>query len=174
MQKRTVVLIVCFVVIGLLSPQIASADDATANRSLTFSPLGFIFRVYNLNYEQALGDKLSMVVGGQFLSWNLGALGSVNAFGAIAGANYYLQGTAIEGFYVGPQASVAYATGGDPKTSAFTIGAAGLAGFKWVSSGGFTTNVSAGLAFSMPIGGEVAGLGGGIAPQLGLGLGYAW
>lgn len=161
---------------------LASAAGAT-EQVVTLNPLGFILRVYNLRYERAMTEAQSWVAGGQFLSWNLGNW-AVTGIGAAGGLRFYPRRTAPAGFYYGPEAGVAHVsvryTGPITKSSStgqgVTLSAGGLAGYQWVTGGGFAVDLSAGLTFSfggVSAGNQAAPLGG-VSPSLGLNLGYAW
>ena len=172
-------------VIVLVVPLLAGAFAVAiaAERVVSINPLGLVVGIYNLSYEGVSSDGQTYVVAGEFISWDLGDW-KLSGMGASAGLRFYPRYTAPSGFYYGPQGAVAFvsATYTDPFTletftgqgTTFSVG--GVAGYQWISQGGFAFNLSAGVAFSfgaVSAGGYTAPTSG-MSPALGFSLGYAW
>ncbi len=152
-SKKMSHLLVVLVCLGMILVAIPVSAEET--RSITVNPFGFLLGTYNAEYEQAISDKLSFTVGGNYQSLKL--LGwDFSGFGGNAGVKYYLN-TALRGAWVGGGAEISSSklsfetteplTGKTLKTEAsgtlFQI--LGLVGYKWIAGGGFTTDVALGV-----------------------------
>ena len=166
----TILSVAFILAIFVSSPQISTA--AKYNQNIAANPLGLIFGILNVTYEQQIQPKNSFTVSGFFYSydedWTGGVIGGSYRF-------YLLQEDkrAIEGFSFGPLAQIAFWSynghaaydGG----SVFYIG--GEAAYKWV----FNKNFSVEPIFSLFFGlNQLTGLGGFQSYGLGVNLGYAW
>lgn len=160
-------IIVLASVLVVLLGAVATAQSNVA----TINPLGFVFGVYNISYETAIDDNLAVQADGQYVSWDLG-FAKFSGFGAGTSLRYYPGQKAPHGFYVGPGASVVFASaeaGETDSESSTTFGASGFAGYQWITGGGFAVNLLAAVHYRFSSVDDVAGF----APGLGLNIGYA-
>lgn len=163
-------------VVSLLVVLLSTVATAQSN-VVTINPLGFVLGAYNISYETTMDESASVQIGGQYVSWELGS-GEVSGFGAGASLRYYLRQSAPHGFYIGPGGSVAFVrdtsedlgTGGSIAGTAIALGTSAIAGYQWITDGGFAVNLSAGISIIFSDLEEASG----VAPGLGFGIGYGW
>ncbi len=148
----------------LLAAPVARADSAqpaqpegtisapaaqTPQNLIDINPLSLAFGQVSLEYERALGQDASIVIGPKVLAFaGAGASSGISEFGAGVdlSLHFFPGGQALHGFWLGPQVSVAYAhvsyedAGGD---------GVGIAGFGIV---GYTFLPTDHLAISIGLG----------------------
>ncbi len=168
----SIILAVAFILaIFVSTPQVSTA--AKYNQNVAANPLGLIFGVLNVSYEQQIQPKNSFTVSGSYYSfgdWVAGTIGGSYRF-------YMMQEDkrAIEGFSFGPLAQIAFWSWNGSEYSSyeggtvFYIGAE--AAYKWVFSKNFSVEPIFSLFFPLN---QVSGLGGFQSYGLGVNLGYAW
>ena len=129
--------------------------DSGLKHDITFNPFALIFGTVSLEYEQAINPRISFYAGPSILAWN--ALGSyagesTKAYGLAAGLRFFISGSAPEGFWVGPDVSLAYAnatvTAGSTTVSAtgYGVKVSALAGYTWFFSR-FVLSLGGGFGF---------------------------
>lgn len=147
--------------------------------SLVTNPVGW-FTGLGINVEGfgSLIPKASWV-GGLRYSRTDANNGSVNTFGAEAGADYFLYGRNNEGLRIGPRLELAVGRETFQQTTTFAwAGLSGEVGYNFIATNGITGALSAG------VGGRIAGddrdedfssfTGGEFGPYAKVGLGYSW
>ncbi|HYD41303.1 MAG TPA: hypothetical protein VEB43_10785 [Anaeromyxobacter sp.] len=147
--------------------------------TLLSNPVGW-FTGLGINAE-AFGSVIPKVswVGGLRYSNTDANNGSVNTFGAEAGADYFLYGRNNEGLRIGPRLELAVGRETFQGTTTFAwLGLSGEVGYNFIATNGITGAVGVG------VGGRVAGderdedfssfTGGEFGPYAKVGLGFSW
>lgn len=156
-MKRIFTLIISAVL--LTTGTNAFAQSAWAVKA---NPLSLIYLTGNIQTEVATWKRQSINLGAHFSSLKIGDF-SYSGFGITPEYRFYLTGSELNGFYVGPylryqQFSVKQkATFVDPNTLAqesFTyefvlsrIGAGAIVGKEWMFKSGFTLDIYSGIGF---------------------------
>lgn len=148
--------------------------------SLTTNPLGlFDGEGINLQWEKPFADKFSWLVGGRYARAVAGG-GSVTAFGAQGGIDWFMIGRRNEGLFLGPRVNLGAGTGTvGPTTLLGNIGAAGELGYDWIASNGITAGLASGVNVNLGGGLDTQNVGAsrGLAsatPYGRLNIGYSW
>jgi hypothetical protein len=184
MKKLSVILLVIGVLFAM-NFTVAAKDSSPGKeiqKIVSINPLGYLFGVINLDYEKVKNNKRTFIIGGTYLTFNSSSW-NVSGIGGRVGMQIYKEGNAPHGFYYGPTGSIAYVTAEytDPygmtsssKGTAFSVG--GRAGYQWISKENITFNINVGVNYmlgSISAAGQKAPMGG-ISPQIGTSLGYAF
>lgn len=131
--------------------------------SITLDPLGLVTGFFNVQFENAPLDWLSWYVGPSFLVIDEIYMNVRRAYGLDVGLRFFpIGGGAVEGFWVGPQAGVAYAEfetpfGDEGQGVAWLMAATVGYTFVW---GAFVLSLGGGLGLfiaKQKIGGEEIG-----------------
>ncbi len=170
MQRMKILSLALLLAILFTSPVLLAQDQ---NKAIGANPVGLLFRIFNAKYEQKLSTMSSFTVQGYYfplLDWA--------GYGFGGSYRWYLdmgdQKKALEGFSVGPVASVAFWswTGSFYNYNGGTIFfLGGSAAYKWIFSGGFTVEPEALVTFPVN---TLTGFSGYSSFGLGVTLGYAW
>ena len=164
----------------LLSMNFAKAQD----NAIKVNPFAFFGGSDLISYERKFTDNISGLVGLGYSSFSLSSY-KYTSYGSEIQGRYYFK-EALEGFYGGAQAgfNLGNATldagilSSDISYTSIRLGAKG--GYQWVWKSGFALDLNLGLGFNTfsynaDSGTSTIGLsGGGVRPNLGLGLGYAF
>jgi len=173
-MKRFLTISVAIILIAITTTtNVVAQKGIKYNQSISANPLGLLFGVFNVTYEQQIAPKNTFTINGSYFTyndWSAGSIGGSYRF-------YLLQEDvrAIQGFSFGPMAEIAFWSWGGPGTfsyeggTVFYIGAE--AAYKWVFSGGFMVEPLLQLRFGVN---KLEGLGGFSSYGLGVNLGYAW
>ena len=168
-------LVACALALGLGGPALAQRQVVGVD------PLGLVVGVIDLTYERVRSPGSSVEVSGQIVSLRLEPW-TVTGFGARVSYRLYPRQQAPHGFFYGPFATgasirVAFDDGSTREETSGTVFAVGaLAGYQWVTEGGFAVNVLAQVGATM---GRLSAAGReapvqSVASGVGLMLGYAW
>ena len=116
-----------------------SSKDAHPKNAVTLNPLPLVAGIVSVEYERAVHDRVSLFLQPSVIAFKgaypkLPEDSSLWGLGANAGARLFVTGRAPEGFWIGPQAGVAYvnATLHDVNGSAVGYSAGGLVGYTWL------------------------------------------
>jgi len=143
-------------------------EEETPGFGITINPLAMIFTVFNIEFEKRVAPAVSVFFGPELV-----LSGNVTAFGATAGARFFMIGEAIEGFWIAPEVGLYYASSGSASAVGYSAG--GLLGYTFVW-GHFVLSIGGGARY-IDI---TAGSGGstvsaaGVAPALRLSIGAAF
>lgn len=139
----------------------ASIDDPTwtserwPKNTITTNPLGMALGIFNIEYERAVSDRVSVYGGPSYFGLGIGDE-SIDAFGLDLGARFFVSGQAPEGFFLSPGLGLAYVTASATDESLFGWTASGLLGYTWLFGRAFDLSLGfGGSYFNM----EVAGVG---------------
>lgn len=151
--------VVLFVIIFLAMGSVAGARRVV----LSINPLGFLATVTNASIEAAVFRSASLQVEGAFMLWDFGNE-ELGGWSANASIRFYPDGTAPEGFFIGPGIGTGF--GREPERPKV---ARVVSGFQWVDANGFAASMSASLNLTL---GETEGIP--LLPLLGVNIGYAF
>ena len=132
---------VCLVLVMMLMLGVVGSTAVAANRpgSVVSTDVRMdLDKFINLEYEKVMSSRLSLYVK-PFIGLGLG----FTDMGAMAGAKYYLQGTAPEGLWIGGFGFVEYCSLIGFSETVF--GGAANAGYKYFITDKFTVESNAGL-----------------------------
>jgi hypothetical protein len=161
-----------FLSLGLLISFLFATLDTMAQdqtKAIGANPVGLLFRIFNAKYEQKLSPTNSFTVQGYYfplLDWA--------GYGFGGSYRWYFEKKALEGFSVGPVASIAFWswTGSVFNYEGGTmVLLGGSAAYKWIFSGGFALEPE--LMLTFPVN-TFTGFSGYSSFGVGLTLGYAW
>jgi hypothetical protein len=168
----------------LLSMNFVKAQDNVVK----VNPLAFFGGSDLVSYERKITDNITGLVGLGYSSYSLSTYKYAN-YGAELQSRYYLK-DALQGFYGGAQAGFNLgevtldmsSIGSDISSEASYISLrfGAKAGYQWIWKGGFALDLNLGFgynrySYNASSSLSTAGLsGGGIRPNLGFGLGYAF
>lgn len=173
-----------FVSLTFLSIGFAKSQDNVVK----VNPLAFFGGSDLVSYERKFTDNITGLVGLGYSSYSLSTYKYAN-YGAELQSRYYFK-DALEGFYGGAQAgfnlgkvtldmsSISSDLSSEASYTALRFGA--KAGYQWIWKSGFALDLNLGFgynrySYSASSSLSTAGLsGGGIRPNLGFGLGYAF
>jgi hypothetical protein len=175
-KMKKVLILTLVLLVGMLSlfsqVSMTEAPEEQIKQALTTNPLGSLFGFYNVSYERALSSSGSIQVSALVQSLNLG-IAQVSTFGGGAAYRNYLHQTAPSGFYVAPSVSVLYSSAMediyDTEGSVRFLLIGGVAGYQWISTGGFVFDFSA--ALNAIFGGPIEPI---TSPGIGFAVGYGW
>ena len=171
---------ILFGTLTFLSMNFVKAQDNVVK----VNPLAFFGGSDLVSYERKLTDNISGLVGLGFSSFSLSSY-KYTSYGTELQGRYYFKKT-LNGLYAGAQAGfnlgkatldAGFLTSEVSYTS-IRIGAKG--GYQWIWKSGFALDLNLGFgynkfSYNAASGSSTAGLsGGGIRPNLGFGLGYAF
>ena len=134
-------LLTIITLITLSTTIFAQDTESATTKKNTFkaNPLGLILGIGKINYERQLGPKSSAQLGFSFFSYTADGSG-LSGFSLLPEYRFFVNGTAVEGFYIAPFAkynSITYENEGDltgedfkAKLNVYRIGAKG--GFQWL------------------------------------------
>jgi len=139
MKKKGICLVlVMMLVLGILGG--AALAGQRAGSVISTDVRMDLNKFVNLEYEKVISSNLSLYVK-PFIGLGLG----FTDMGAMAGAKYYLQGTAPEGLWIGGFGLIEYTSIFGFSDTAFGAGA--NAGYKYFITDKFTVEGNAGLAY---------------------------
>jgi hypothetical protein len=174
MKKGLILTLILLV--GMLSlfsqDSMTEAPEEQITQTLTTNPLGSLFGFYNVSYERPLSSSGSIQVSALVQSLDI-IIAQVSTFGGGVAYRNYLHQTAPSGFYVAPSVSVLYGSAMediyDTEGSVRFLLVGGVAGYQWISIGGFVVDISAGVnaIFGAPIQPITS-------PGFGFAVGYGW
>jgi hypothetical protein len=164
----------------LLSMNFIKAQDNVVK----VNPLSFFGGSDLVSYERKLTDNISGLVGLGYSSFSLSSY-KYTSYGTELQGRYYFKDV-LEGFYGGAQAGLnlgkakldAGFISSDVSYTSIRLGA--KAGYQWIWKSGFALDLNLGFgyntfSYNAGAGSSTAGLsGGGIRPNLGFGIGYAF
>ena len=160
----------------LASASASSIDDPLweserwPKNTVTTNPLGMALGIFNLEYERAVYDRVSIYGGPSYFGLGVDDT-SIDAFGIDAGARFFVSGQAPEGFFLSPGVGVAHvsATGSD---SVIGWTASALFGYTWLFDRAFALSLGfGGSYFNMKV--EESGIRG-FMPSLRASIGAAF
>ncbi len=167
------------------SPAVKSTDSARSTAfNLRFAPLGFIFGSYSLNFDFAVGDRITVGPYLNYFNYNLLGLGISSVGGGVA-MMYYLSGPRLSSsWYLSPEVGFG---ANSLSLNGATSSVAGLqaratVGYQWVWRSGFNLQLGAGVQYSsmsatQKVGGQetqVTGGAVGVGPAFDFMLGQAF
>ncbi len=181
MKKFSVILLLLLIITNF-------TDAQEAKQAITANPIGLVFGIFNAQYEFALTGVNSLALRGNYVGYKIGDY-SNSAFGIGCSYRWYMgESKPITGWWLQPSVDILFWTAKwttleisgtypffykevDKEETVTFIGIGGDGGYKW-NWDGFCLELSGGIRYYI---GEIAGLSfGGVAPSLGVGVGYAW
>jgi hypothetical protein len=136
---------------------------------IKLSPLGVLLGYYSLEYERALSEKTSVLIGGGYSSNILGI--KTGIVSVSAGFNYYLSKDrdAPRGVYIGPRGSALFSS--KEASAGFLYSVGGLFGYQIVGKSGFAFDIGIGASYTKV---SSASDGIGVTPSAQLAVGYGF
>jgi hypothetical protein len=173
-------------IIILLMIASISYSQSTATKAVTGNPIGLAYGLFNAQYEFALNQKNSVAVRANFVGYSIGGYAN-SAFGFGGSYRWYVMDSkTIVGWWAQPSADILFWTSEwtafqptslnpnaqvNKQDNTVFFGLGGDGGYKWIWDH-FALDVSLGARVYI---GKISGLRfGGVGPQLGVNLGYAW
>ncbi|GAA4281783.1 DUF3575 domain-containing protein [Gaetbulibacter aestuarii] len=123
-MKTKTFFLLCTLLLSSFAIQKANAQESDITQAIKFKPSSLIFGTVQMGYEIKVSKNSSFQVDGVYIMRNINEV-EYTGFGGAVQYRFYLQDTALKGWFVGPYGLYASSTGtNDLKFTRTTVGLA--------------------------------------------------